>query len=91
MPGEGVVRAFSTVTKVRFGTVKFCFDVSLIVIAGALSFAFFGRLDGIGIGTVIAAAITGLIVNLINRHVRFVGPSDPRRAKSGAAKDAATH
>ncbi|MBT1175255.1 YitT family protein [Bifidobacterium sp. LC6] len=77
VPGEGIVRAFSMVTKVRFGTVKVCFDISLIVIASVLSFIFFGRLNGLGIGTIIAAAITGLIVNFFNRHVRFVSPVEP--------------
>ncbi|MBW3090559.1 YczE/YyaS/YitT family protein [Bifidobacterium miconisargentati] len=77
VPGEGIVRAFSMVTKVRFGTVKVCFDISLIVIAGVLSFLFFGRLNGLGIGTIIAAAITGLIVNFFNRHIRFVSAVEP--------------
>ncbi|MBT1170363.1 DUF6198 family protein [Bifidobacterium sp. SO4] len=77
VPGEGIVRAFSMVTKVRFGTVKVCFDISLIVIAGVLSFLFFGRLNGLGIGTIIAAAITGLIVNFFNRHIRFVSSVEP--------------
>lgn len=89
VPGEGIMRAFSMVTKVKFGTVKACFDVSLIIIAGALSLIFFGRLNDIGAGTVIAAAITGLIVNFINRHMRFVGPTepaktDPAKAQAGA-------
>ncbi|MBT1165701.1 YczE/YyaS/YitT family protein [Bifidobacterium simiarum] len=85
VPGEGIVRAFSTVTKVRFGTVKVCFDVSLIVIATALSFVFFGRLNGLGVGTIVAAAITGLIVNFLNRHVRFVAAVEPARAKRAKA------
>ncbi|MBW3093339.1 YitT family protein [Bifidobacterium sp. 82T10] len=77
VPGEGVVNAFAIVTKVRFGTVKVCFDVSLVIIAGIMSFVFFGRIDGLGLGTVVAAVITGQIVNLINRFCRFV-PAKPR-------------
>ncbi|WP_239512584.1 YczE/YyaS/YitT family protein [Bifidobacterium avesanii] len=77
VPGEGAVRALQIVTKARFGTLKVCFDVSLIVIATALSFVFFGRLNGLGIGTVVAAVITGQIVNFLNRHMRFVAPTDP--------------
>ncbi|MCH9275991.1 DUF6198 family protein [Bifidobacterium amazonense] len=77
VPGEGVVNAFATVTKVRFGTVKVCFDVSLVIIAGIMSFVFFGRIDGLGVGTVVAAVITGQIVNLINCFCRFV-PAKPR-------------
>ncbi|NMM99988.1 hypothetical protein G1C96_0566 [Bifidobacterium sp. DSM 109958] len=79
VPGEGAVRALQIVTKARFGTLKVCFDVSLIVIAAALSFVFFGRLDGLGVGTVVAAAITGQIVNLLNRHVRFASAAGPAR------------
>lgn len=88
VPGEGIVRAFSIVTKIRFGTVKVCFDVSLIIIAGVLSFIFFGRLNGIGIGTIIAAVITGVIVNFFNRHLRFVAPapSQPSNKQSPATK-----
>lgn len=55
-------------------------------IAGVLSFIFFGRLDGIGLGTVIAAAFTGLIVNFINRHAHFVGPIDPRKPDQAKAQ-----
>ncbi|MBT1160799.1 DUF6198 family protein [Bifidobacterium sp. SO1] len=77
VPGEGVVNAFAIVTKVRFGTVKVCFDVSLVIIAGIMSFVFFGRIDGLGLGTVVAAVITGQIVNLINRHCRFVPAKEP--------------
>lgn len=71
---KGVVNAVAVVTKVRFGTVKVGFDISLIVIAGILSFMFFGSIHGLGVGTIVAAVITGQIVNLINRHCRF-GPA----------------
>ena len=58
VPGEGVVRALALVialkkSKIKFGTVKIYFDITLIVIACILSFIFFGELNGIGIGTII--------------------------------------
>ncbi|KFI51433.1 YczE/YyaS/YitT family protein [Bifidobacterium callitrichos] len=84
VPGEGIVHAFSVVTKVRFGTVKVYFDVSLIIIAGVLSFVFFHRLNGLGVGTVVVAVITGQIVNLLNRHFRFV----PAIRKTQAVREA---
>lgn len=71
VPGEGVVRALSIVTRIRYGTVKVAFDVSLIVIASVLSFIFFGRLNGIGVGTIISAVIVGMFINLINRLFKF--------------------
>lgn len=77
VPGEGVVNAFAIVTKARFGTLKVCFDVSLIIIAGILSFVFFSGIRGLGIGTIVAAIITGQIVNVINRYCRFVPAKEP--------------
>lgn len=68
VPGEGIVRALSRVTGKPFGTMKVYFDVTLIVIAVALSFLFFGRLNGIGIGTVISALTVGKFVNIVERH-----------------------
>ena len=72
VPGEGIVYAIAHVTKIRFGTVKVCFDVTLVVIATVMSFVFFGRLEGLGVGTIVAAVITGQIVNFLNRHIHFV-------------------
>ncbi len=43
VPGEGVVHALSTVTKMKLGTTKIIFDVTLIAIATVLSFVFFRR------------------------------------------------
>ncbi|PST47706.1 hypothetical protein COO72_11590 [Bifidobacterium callitrichos] len=40
--------------------------------ATVMSFVLFGRLEGLGVGTVVAAAITGQIVNFLNRHIHFV-------------------
>lgn len=77
VPGEGVVNALAIVTKARFGTLKVCFDVSLIIIAGILSFVFFSDIRGLGIGTIVAAIITGQIVNVINRYCRFVPAKEP--------------
>lgn len=66
VPGEGIVRVIAKVSGKRFGTVKVYFDVILIVIAAILSFVFFGKLQGIGIGTVISAIVVGRFVNFIN-------------------------
>lgn len=68
VPGEGIVRALSRVTGKPFGTMKVYFDVTLIVIAVVLSFLFFGKLNGIGIGTVISALTVGKFVNIVERH-----------------------
>lgn len=69
VPGEGVVRAISRVSGKQFGSVKVCFDVTLILIAMALSLLFFGRLNGIGFGTVVSALTVGKFVNIIDRRI----------------------
>ena len=42
-------------------------DCSMVVIAAIMSFALFGRLEGVGIGTVIAMFAVGKIISLCNR------------------------
>lgn len=71
VPGEGIVRALSIVTGGRFGTVKVVFDVTLIAVAVVMSFVFFGRLEGVGVGTVVSALLVGTMINAINRTFRF--------------------
>ena len=56
----------------RFGTVKTCFDLSLVAIALVLSLVFFGGIRGLGLGTVISAVAVGKVVNLFNTHLAFL-------------------
>lgn len=77
VPGEGVVRALALAIaikkpKIKFGTIKIYFDVTLIIIACILSFIFFGELNGIGLGTIVSALIVGRFINLVNRHFKFL-------------------
>lgn len=72
LPGESFVRAVSSTWKTEFGTTKVAFDVSLTVIAAALSFIFARRLDGVREGTVIAALLVGFIARLIGRKLSFL-------------------
>lgn len=72
VPGEGIVRAIAQTAKLRFGSVKVGFDVSLMVISTGMSLLFFGRLNGIGAGTVIAAFAVGKFVNVINRRLPLI-------------------
>lgn len=72
VPGEGAVRAISRTTGMKFGSAKIYFDVSLIVIASALSLLFFGRLNGVGLGTVVSALTVGKFVNIVNRYFPLI-------------------
>lgn len=72
VPGEGVVRAIARVTKIRFGTVKIAFDVSLAVIALIMSIVFFGGVRGLGLGTIICALVVGWFMNLVDAHLPVI-------------------
>ena len=71
VPGEGIVRALSIVAHAKYGTTKIVFDITLIAIAVVLSFAFFGTLRGVGLGTVISALCVGSVINGVNRVFAF--------------------
>ena len=72
LPGESFVRAVSSTWSTDFGITKIIFDSSMTVIAGALSFIFAHRLDGIREGTVIAALLVGFIARLFGRFLAFL-------------------
>lgn len=73
VPGEGLVRVLAQATGKDFGRVKLVFDLSLIAIAAALSLLFFGRLQGVGLGTVVSALIVGPLVSLFGRGLPGLG------------------
>ena len=74
LPGESFVRAVSTTWNTNFGNTKVAFDVSLTVIAAALSFLFVHRLEGVREGTIIAALLVGFIARLFGRYLAFLKP-----------------
>jgi uncharacterized membrane protein YczE len=72
VPGEGLVKAISTVTHKEFGTIKVMFDVTLMVISLVLSLIFFRELQGIREGTIISALLVGQFVKLCYRKIPFI-------------------
>ena len=74
LPGESFVRAIVQTWHREFGSTKVCFDVSMAVIAAALSFILAHRLDGVREGTVIAALLVGFIARQFGRLLAFVKP-----------------
>lgn len=66
------MRAISSTLGRPFGTCKLCFDITLVLIACGLSFAFFGGLNGLGVGTIASALAVGPIVNAIDRRVPLI-------------------
>lgn len=58
--------------KKDFGTIKICFDVSLVLLAALGSWLFSGHIDGVREGTIIAALITGPFVRMIMPRLSFL-------------------
>lgn len=69
MSAEGFVNFGSQRYGKDFGRFKVAFDVSLVTIAAVLSLVLARQVEGVREGTVIAALITGYIVNFLNRRV----------------------
>ena len=74
LPGESFVRAIVLTWKTNFGTTKIIFDVSIAVIAAALSFVYSGKLKGVREGTIIAALLVGFIARVFGKKLAFVKP-----------------
>ena len=61
--GEAVVQAVVRKTGARFGTVKVGFDLACAALAVLCALVFMGHLAGVREGTVVCAALTGVVVN----------------------------
>lgn len=66
-PGDGIVQALSDRFHVELGKMKRLMDCSMVVIAAVLSFVLFRRLEGVGIGTIVAMFAVGKIISFCNR------------------------
>lgn len=72
VPGEGIVRAIALRLHKEFGSIKVCFDLTLMSTSLILSLLFFHSLNGIGAGTIIAAVIVGFIVKFFTHRLSFI-------------------
>jgi uncharacterized membrane protein YczE len=70
MPGEGISVAISKVTHIEFPKVKISVDIALVVIGITLCYIFFGAWQWqiIGVGTLIAMFLVGIIVKWVTIH-----------------------
>lgn len=88
LAGEGVMLAISKVAGKAFSTVKIAFDVTMVVISLITCLILIHSLGSVGIGTVIAAVMVGMVLKLITK---LFGEARDRRFRIGryAAKPAA--
>lgn len=75
IPTDLFPREFSDITNISYPKVKIGFDISCLLITGILTFAFLGHVDGLGIGTIVAAFTMGkgigLVGSLFDRRINF--------------------
>lgn len=69
MSAEGLVKYIARRYNKEFGNVKVYVDITLVSLAILISLAFTMRIEGVREGSVIAACITGYIVNFLNHKI----------------------
>lgn len=67
LPAEGIMQALVDRFGIRFPNAKSGVDTTMVIIATILSFVFFGKLNGVREGTVIAALGIGQLVKIWNK------------------------
>ncbi len=72
--GEGIVKVLALKLKKKFGDVKLIVDVSIVVVAVAISFIGLAEIQGIREGTIVSALIVGPMVKFF-RQVFDHGPA----------------
>ena len=69
VPTDLFPRELSTITGAAYGRTKVSFDLSCLAITALLTGVFLGHLDGLGIGTVLAALTMGKVIGRMNRFL----------------------
>ena len=69
------VKVTSQAFGIKTGKFKICYDFASLGVSLLLTFVFFGKLIGMGVGTLVCACLNGLIINgfsaLLDRFVAF--------------------
>ena len=67
LAGEGTILAVSEVTGVKFANVKVGFDITMAVISLAVCLIALHSMGSVGIGTVVSAVLTGIVLGWITK------------------------
>lgn len=67
LAGEGIMQAVADTLKIEFSKVKIAFDVTMIVISLVTCLIVLHSLGSVGIGTVIAALLVGVVIGWIEK------------------------
>ncbi len=68
LAGEGAMVAVSRISGIKFHKVKIGFDISMVLISLGVCALFLHSFGSVGIGTVIAAFLVGIVLGFVNRH-----------------------
>ena len=75
IPADLFPRELADSTKIKYSRIKIGFDVTCLAITALMICIILGHLDGLGIGTILAAFTMGKVIGMIgdqmDRHVRF--------------------
>lgn len=84
IPTDLFPRELSQIASLPYSKVKIPFDVICLIITVVLTLGFTGRIQGLGVGTVVAALTTGWAVERVGAWMDsrwvFVSVFSPRRA-----------
>lgn len=72
LPGEAFVKAVTIRFKTDFGITKSCFDATMVISAGIISFILMHKLNGVREGSIIAAILIGLIARTFGKKIKFL-------------------
>ena len=76
VPTDLFPRELADITGAAYSRIKIIFDLSCLAVTMALTLIFLGHLDGLGIGTILAACTMGKVIGLIgkqmDKHFAFV-------------------
>ena len=88
IPTDLFPRELADITGAAYSKIKITFDLLCLATTLALTLIFLHRIDGLGIGTILAAFTMGKVIGIIGEklddRVRFVSVLSRRRARNNA-------
>lgn len=91
VPTDLFPREVSQILKIKYSTVKVTFDVSCLAATFLLTFLFLGHIEGLGVGTILAAFTLGKAIGLMgkwmDRHIEFIPPKHHTAPRRPVAQD----
>lgn len=85
IPTDLFPRELADITGAAYSNIKVSFDVICLAVTAGMTIFFLGHLDGLGIGTILAAFTMGKVIGAIGKwmdgRLRFVSVLTPKTAK----------